>query len=146
MSRVTYDTSIFIAYKPAELPAGFLMSAVVLQELTAGAIDKSDVQRWDASRRAHEREGTLLVPTGEDWWLAGKVLNSLLRGLKSRSGGLTPKLPASEKQRIIRDVLIARTARRAGALLVTDNLKDFKLIARFCAVRAMVGRQYFKSS
>jgi predicted nucleic acid-binding protein len=146
MSRVTYDTSIFIAYKPAELPAGFLMSAVVLQELTAGAIDKSDVQRWDASRRAHEREGTLLVPTGEDWWLAGKVLNSLLRGLKSRSGGLTPKLPASEKQRIIRDVLIARTARRAGALLVTDNLKDFKLIARFCAVRAMAGRQYFKSS
>jgi len=146
MSRVTYDTSIFIAYKPAELPAGFLMSAVVLQELTAGAIDKSDVQRWDASRRAHEKEGTLLVPTGEDWWLAGKVLNSLLRGLKSRSGGLTPKLPAAEKQRIIRDVLIARTARRTGALLVTDNLKDFKLIARFCAVRAMAGRQYFKSS
>lgn len=146
MSRVTYDTSIFIAYKPAELPAGFLMSAVVLQELTAGAVDKSDVQRWDASRRAHEKEGTLLVPTGEDWWLAGKVLNSLLRGLKSRQGGLTPKLPAAEKQRIIRDVLIARTARRAGALLVTDNLKDFKLIARFCAVRATAGRQYFKSS
>ncbi|MDT4954966.1 MAG: hypothetical protein QOJ02_3104 [Acidobacteriota bacterium] len=88
----------------------------------------------------------MLVPTGEDWWLAGKVLNSLLRGLKSRQGGLTPKLPAAEKQRIIRDVLIARTARRAGALLVTDNLKDFKLIARFCAVRAMAGRQYFKRS
>jgi predicted nucleic acid-binding protein len=146
MSRVTYDTSIFIAYKPAKLPAGFLMSAVVLQELTAGAVDKSDVQRWDASRRAHEKEGTLLVPTGEDWWLAGKVLNSLLRGLKSRQGGLTPKLPAAEKQRIIRDVLIARTACRAGALLVTDNVKDFKLIARFCAVRAMTGRQYFKRS
>jgi predicted nucleic acid-binding protein len=62
------------------------------------------------------------------------------------TGGLTPKLPAAEKQRIIRDVLIARTARRAGALLVTDNLKDFKLIARFCAVRAMAGRRYFKRS
>jgi hypothetical protein len=96
MPGVTYDTSIFIAYKPTELPVGFLMSAVVLQELTAGAVDKSEVQEWDASRRAHEREGTLLVPTGEDWWLAGKVLNSLSRGLKSRRGGLTPKLLATE--------------------------------------------------
>lgn len=144
MSRVTYDTSVFIAYKPAALPAGFLMSAVVIQELAAGAVDKSEIQRWDASWRAHEREGTLLVPTGEDWWLAGKVLNSLLRGLKSKRGGLTPRLPAAEKQRIIRDVLIARTVRRAGALLVTDNVRDFKLIGRFCAVRTMMGSRYFK--
>jgi predicted nucleic acid-binding protein len=59
---------------------------------------------------------------------------------------LTPRLPAAEKQRIIRDVLVARTSRRAGALLVTDNLKDFKLIARFCAVRTMTGTKYFKRS
>ncbi len=83
------------------------------------------------------------MPNGEDWWLAGKVLNSLLRGLKSRQGGLTPRLPAAEKQRIIRDVLIARTTRRAGALLVTDNIKDFKMIARFCAVRTVAGAEYF---
>lgn len=144
MPKVTYDTSVFIAYKPAELPAGFLMSAVVIQELTAGATDKSEIQRWDASRRAHEKEGTLLVPTGEDWWLAGKVLNSLLRGLKSKRSGLTPRLPAAEKQRIIRDVLIARTARRASALLVTDNVRDFRMIGRFCAVRTITGSRYFK--
>lgn len=75
--------------------------------------------------------------------MAGKVLNSLLRGLKSKRGGLTPKLPAAEKQRIIRDVLIARTVRRAGALLTTDKLRDFQLIKRFCAVRVAAGRQYF---
>jgi predicted nucleic acid-binding protein len=146
MPGVIYDTSVFIAYKPATFPAGFYMSAIVIQELAAGAEDKSDLQELNALRLDYEMQGRLLVPTGEDWWLAGKVLNSLLRGLKSRQGGLTPKLPAAEKQRIIRDVLIARTARRAGALLVTDNLKDFKLIARFCAVRATAGRQYFKSS
>jgi len=56
MPKVVYDTSVFIAYKPADFPAGFLMSAVVLQELTAGAVDKSDVQRWDAARRAHEKK------------------------------------------------------------------------------------------
>jgi len=128
MPVITYDTSVFIAYKPAALPAGFRMSAVVIQELTAGAVDKSEVQRWQAAMRAHEKEGTLLVPTGEDWWLAGKVLNSLLRGLKSKAGGLTPRVSKAEQQRIIRDVLIARTARRAGALVVTDNLSDFEKI------------------
>jgi predicted nucleic acid-binding protein len=143
MPVVTYDTSIFISYKPTSLPAGFRMSAVVLQELTAGAVDGSEVSRWNVARRDHEREGTLLVPTGEDWWMAGKVLNSLLRGLKSRSGGRTPRLPPAEIQRIVRDVLIARTARAAGALLVTDNVADFRKIHRFCAVRLVSGHDYF---
>jgi predicted nucleic acid-binding protein len=143
MSIITYDTSVFIAYKPVKLPAGFRMSAVVIQELTAGAVDGSEVKRWDAAWRAHEKEATLLVPTGEDWWLAGKVLNSLLRGMRSQHGGRTPRLPASEKQRIIRDVLIARTARAAGALLVTDNIEDFRKIQKFCAVRMVSGARVF---
>ncbi len=98
MPIITFDTNIFIVYKPAELPAGFRMSAVVLQELTTGAGDKSEVQRWHTTWKLHEKEGTLLVPTGEDWWLAGKVLNSLLRGLKSKAGGKTPKLSADENR------------------------------------------------
>jgi predicted nucleic acid-binding protein len=122
----------------------FARSAVVIQELAAGTLDKSRLQGLDVLRRAHEKEGTLLVPTGEDWWLAGKLLNSFLRGLKSRSRGRTPQLPAGEKQRIIRDVLIARTVRRANALLVTDNAKDFSAIGRFCAVRTVGAADYFK--
>lgn len=94
-------------------------------------------------RTACLRAGAPLVPTGEDWWLGGEVLNSLLRGLKSKSGGRTPRLPATEKQRLVRDVLIARTVRRAGALLVTENLGDFKMISRFCAVRVISGADYF---
>lgn len=145
MPRVVFDTSIFISYKPAALPAGFLMSAIVIQELTAGAVDKSDVQRLDATRRAHEKAGTLLVPTGEDWWLAGKVLNSLLRGLKSKASVRAPRMPKAEQQRIIRDVLIARTAHSAGALVVTDNLRDFEKIKRFCNVRLKSGADFFNS-
>ena len=144
MARVTFDTSVFIAYKPAKLPAGFVMSAVVIQELTAGAADKSELQQYDAMWRAHEKAGTLLVPTGEDWWLAGKVLNSLLRGLKSKASGRTPRITKAEQQRIVRDVLIARTARRAGAMLVTDNIADFKKIRRFCDVRLQSGAAYFR--
>lgn len=145
MAKVVFDTSIFIAHKqPAVLPAGFLMSTVVIQELAAGAADKSDLQFWEAVRRAHEKDGTLLVPTGEDWWLAGKALNSLLRGLKSRAGGLTPRISKLEQYRLIRDVLIARTAHRVGAAVVTENLSDFKKIKRFCNVQLLSGADYFK--
>jgi predicted nucleic acid-binding protein len=145
MPGIVFDTSVFIAYKPAVFPAGFLMSAVVIQELTAGAQDKTDIQKLNAIRLEYEKEGRLLVPLGEDWWLAGKVLYALLRGLKSERGGLTPKLHPHEKQRIIRDVLIARTVKSAGALLVTDNRADFELIKRFCNVRTIAGADYFHS-
>ena len=143
MAKVTYDTSAFIAYKPTEFPVGFVLSAVVIQELTAGATDKSDVQKWEATWRAYEKAGTLLVPNAEDWWLAGKVLNSLLRRLKSEAGGMTPRVQKIDQWRIVRDVLIARTAKRAGALLVTDNIKDFEKIKSFCNVRLVSGKTYF---
>jgi hypothetical protein len=143
MSIVTYDSSVFIAYQPTSFPAGFRLSSVVLQEMTAGAGDKSELKLWEGAWRSHEKRGTLLVPDAEDWWLAGKVLYALLHGLKSQAGGFTPRLPAEEKQRLIRDVLIARTAKRAGALLVTNNLKDFERIKRFCAVRIISGAAYF---
>lgn len=143
MARVTFDTNIFIKYRPAVLPAGFLMSVGVLQELTAGALDRSELQHLDASRRAHEKADTLLVPTSEDWWLAGKVLNSLLRGMRSRAASRTPRISKGEQQRIVRDVLIARTAHRAGATLISDNLSDFEKIKRFCNVRLINGAAYF---
>lgn len=37
MPTVTYDTNVFINHKPVYFPAGFVMSAVVMQELVAGA-------------------------------------------------------------------------------------------------------------
>lgn len=143
MSITTFDSCIFITYQPSNLPKGFRLTAVVLQELTAGANDDTEVKYWNSVRQAREQDGTLLVPTGEDWWMAGKVLNSLLRGLKSESQGKTPKLPAAEKQRIIRDVLIARLAKRANALLITDNIADFEKIKRFCNVRTQTGKDFF---
>ena len=142
MSRVVFDTCIFIAYNP-DLPAGSLLSIVVVQEMMAGAADNSELRYWEAAAKKFEKEEKLLVPTTEDWLLAGRVLSSLLRGLKSKHGGKTPKVPASQIQRIVRDVLIARTVKRAGCLLVTDNLKDFEQIKRFCNVRLISGKDYF---
>ena len=145
MPGIIFDTNIWIAYEPVNLPKSLIMPAVVMQELVAGASDAEEVKRYASARKKYEQEGKYLVPTGEDWWEAGKVINALLRGLKSKAGGKTPKLHPDEKARIIRDVLIARIAIRAGALLVTNNTADFNKIKRFCKVRLQTGPEYFKN-
>ncbi|HVF10187.1 MAG TPA: hypothetical protein VNA16_05260 [Abditibacteriaceae bacterium] len=44
---------------------------------------------------------------------------------------------------MLNDVLIARTARREGVTIITDNTKDFERIQPFCAVRFISGDEYF---
>ncbi len=143
MPIITFDTCIFIRYDPPLKPKGFRMTAVVLHELTIGAADAHAVRRIESERRAYEREGILLVPNGEDWFIAGKVLNSLQRGRRAANKDKTPKISVNESIRIMRDVMIARTARRENALLVTDNVEDFEKISSFCKVRIVTGNEFF---
>jgi len=143
MSKITFDTNIFISRKYIQLPQDFYMSVVVLQELVAGAQDEAELKSLTVARREYEKGDRLLVPTSEDWWLVGKVIYALQKGLKSQRGGLTPKMSADQKYRITHDVLIARTAKRVGVTVVTDNLKDFELIQRFCNLRFISGDEYF---
>src|SRR5437870_12764674 len=96
MPIITYDTCVVIKYKPSYYPGGFRMTAVVLHELTVGATDEKIVRKLDMDRRQFEREGKLLIPNGEDWFLAGKVLNSLQRRRKAANRGKTPKISAEE--------------------------------------------------
>jgi predicted nucleic acid-binding protein len=145
MAKVTFDTNVFIKQKPVALPTGFFLSAIVIQELTAGALDVTRIKELDRLRSQFEKEGRLLVPNGEDWWQAGKILNSLSRGLKSRSASTAQKISSGEQQRIIRDVLIARTAKREGVAVVTFNIGDFQKISRYCKVRIIHPQAYFKS-
>ena len=119
------------------------MTAVVLEELTAGSSDDKEVRRWEIVRKQREEDGTLFTPNAEDWWMAGKVLNSLRRGLKSKKSGKIPKHSASHTERIIRDTLIARVCKREGIILVTDNLKDFDEIKSFCNVKIISGKDFF---
>jgi predicted nucleic acid-binding protein len=119
------------------------MSAVVLQELTAGSKDSAEIRTMRQYRQRYEADGQLLVPTGEDWWTAGKVLSSLRRGVKSHKRGRVPAIPKEEQQRILRDVLIACTARRANAAVVTENVADFKKIQNYCNVRILPPQEFF---
>jgi hypothetical protein len=145
MSKITFDTNIFISRKYNQLPENFYMSVVVLQELVAGAQDEAELKALAVARRGYEKSERLLIPTAEDWWLVGKVIYALQKGLKSQRGGLTPKMSADQKYRITHDVLIARTAKRVGVTVVTDNVKDFETIQRFCNVRLISGDNYFRS-
>lgn len=143
MSKDILDTCIYIGYEKQAFAKTYSMSAVVLQEMTVGSSNGKELRFWELTRKSLESKKLLITPNGEDWYFAGKVLNSLLRGLKSSNKGKTPKLSPDEKQRIIRDVLIARTVRRENARLVTDNIKDFEMIKRFCNVKIISGKDYF---
>jgi predicted nucleic acid-binding protein len=144
LSTVVLDTNIYIRYG-ADQAAAYYMSAVVIQELTAGAPDSATVRRLGEFRRSYEADGRLLVPTGEDWWHAGKILNAMHRGLKSRRAGRVSAIPKEEQQRILRDVLIARTAKRANVAVVTEDVSDFVRIQRYCDVRILCPEDYFPS-
>ena len=133
--RFVVDTNVVIRHRMSDIPG--LVSAVVLQELTAGARDAAEVRRLGAVCALAEQDGVLVTPDGEDWFFAGKVLNSLHRGLRSHRRGPTPAIPKDEQQRLLRDVLIARSARRINAMVATYNAADFEKIRRFCNVRVM---------
>lgn len=133
-TRLLVDTNVIIQRRSADLPAGFLLSAVVLQERAAGARDRGRCRELDQLRREYEHDGMLVVPNGEDWWFAGKVLNALLRGARSHRRGRTPAISKEEQQRLLRDVLIARSAKRVNATVVTYNKRDLAKIRRFCSV------------
>jgi len=142
MAKITYDANILIKYKQP-LPRSFYMSAVVLQELVAGANDASTIKDLERTRLEYRNANKLLVPNEEDWWHGGLVLNALQRGRRSRKTGKIPKMSVAERYRIINDVLIARTAKRAGVMVVTDNVNDFRKIRNFCDVKVISGSRYF---
>ena len=122
------------------------MSAVVLQELVAGAGDSSAIKEFERLRQEYRKANKLLVPTEEDWWQAGLALNALQRGRRSKKTGRIPKISLAERYRIINDVLIARSAKRAGVMVVTDNVNDFMKIRNFCDVKIISGSKYFSST
>lgn len=143
MPPITYDTSIFTSYKPEGFPSGFLFSAVVIQELIASANDDSEVNRWVAARHAFEKERRLIVPNSADWLMASKVLYWLMQKRKKAAGGKSPPLKAGASQRMALDALIAVSARRHKATVVTLNYRDFEAIRYYCNVKVIKASDYF---
>jgi predicted nucleic acid-binding protein len=127
------DTSVYIegarsepgrvrfrsAFSPLLL-ATFL-SAVVAYELQASAADGRTAALVRDFTRPMERTGRVVSPTFDDWMMAAEVVT----GIRQKDRGWRSKLPA-----LLNDILIALCARRIGALMITHNREDFRLIRR----------------
>lgn len=91
-------------------------SAVVLSELRRGARGREEQRIVE---RLHGMARTIWEPQADDWWEAGK----LIREAGDRAGWDTHK-----RREFQNDALIALTARRYGATVVTANREDFSLL------------------
>jgi predicted nucleic acid-binding protein len=98
-------------------------SSVVLSELRRGAHSAVARRTVDALRRL----ATLVwTPTADDWWRAGQLVQKL---------GARHRWDARKKRDIQNDALIALTAVRHGATVVTSNRADFELLGRELPLR-----------
>lgn len=141
---VLFDTSIYVGHREkieTERPGWF--SSVVLQELLAGASGRADLQKWEAIAKQYQREKRLLTPDTEAWRMAGRILNNILNDAsRNQPGRRRPRLSNEKKQSIIRDVLIAVSAKQSNVTVISDN-EDFPLIANYYEFRWGEASDYF---
>jgi predicted nucleic acid-binding protein len=132
------DTDVYVGHWEAGLHRELLdsvrrayivrHSAVVLSELRRGARTREAAKVVaDLHRLAREP----WAPLASDWWEAGR----LVRGIGDAHGWEINKRRAFQN-----DALIALTARRHGATLVTANRDDFALLARALRIRVVYAR------
>ena len=146
MPYFTYDTSVIISRKLSnldEMPQGFLMSAVVQMELIAGAEDESRRKYYERAFRDYQKDDSLIVPNDDDWLLASRILYLLTHARRRLQKGKLKPLPPGASQRLALDVLIAVSARRWEAQVVTENWKDFKAIQRYCNTTIVKAANFF---
>src|SRR5258705_1339117 len=147
MPYFTYDTSVIISRRLVDLPqaTNFLVSAVVLMELAASATDASQRKVYEQLFQNYREDNSWIVPNEDDWLLASKVLYWLSQGRRRSGGGRLRRLDKGVSQRMALDVLLAASARRCKAAVVTENWKDFKSIQRFCDVKIVKAAEFFKT-
>lgn len=90
-------------------------SSVVLMELLSGAYDSKEQKLI----KQIINNFTVISVTERQWYIAGNIM------LKLRKG---KKVDPLRIKSLIADILIAISARDIGAILVTKNERDFKLI------------------
>jgi predicted nucleic acid-binding protein len=147
MPYFTYDTSVIVSRKIRDLhkmPKDFLLSAMVLMELTAGATDNSMRKTYEQLFHQYRRDELLIVPNDDDWLLAAKIMFLLAQTRRTQGKGKLKRLPPGASQRLALDVLIAVSARRWKAQVVTENWADFKAIQRYCNATIIRAAQFFR--
>ena len=126
MRYAILDTSVYIdqwegrAANLDEVRRGFIVrhSSVVLSELRRGARTAPARKLVEALRKLAPE---VWAPSDEDWWQAGE----LIRVIGDAQGWGTAK-----RREFQNDALIALTAHRYGATVVTKNADGFGLLAQ----------------
>ena len=148
MPYFTYDTSVIVSRGLTDLrgmPRNFLLSAVVLMELAASARDNSMRKIYEHVFRVYQKDDTLIVPSADDWLLTSRILFLLTHARRYSQKGKLKPLPPGVAQRLALDVLIAVSARRWNAIVVTENWTDFKAIQRYCNAKIVKAAEFFNS-
>lgn len=100
-------------------------SAVVLSELRRGVRDRRSARLVDG---LHELAHTVWEPTAEDWWEAGRLIRTI---------GDARHFDRAKRRDFQNDALIALTARRHGAVVVTTDAKDLEPLGAALRVRVL---------
>ena len=123
---VVFDTSIFVDHlrtgrhqQQIARTIGLVRnSAVVLAELSRSATKPSEKEFVERLTRNHP----ILTPTENNWLESGRLLSKMR---------VDKGFHAERLRDLHFDLLIALTARSAGARLVTSDRADFELIASY---------------
>jgi predicted nucleic acid-binding protein len=128
------DTSIYIGHWERGLYEELLASVRRSCIVRHSAIVLSELRRGARTRRAQDLVNGLFrlaavqwEPTPSDWWEAGRIIREV-----GDEHGWGP----AKRRDFQNDALIALTARRRGATVVTANRADFEVLSR--AVRISV--------
>lgn len=132
--KYTLDTQLFIrAFRDPAANASLqvfhtvfapfeYLSAVVVQELRAGATPAQADGLQTHVFTPFEQRARLLTPSYAAWKQAGAILSRLIHAERPQ--------PRAVARGFVNDVLLAVTCREAGVTLVTENVRDFGRIAR----------------
>jgi hypothetical protein len=139
MHRLVIDTNVYIDWLNKGRHEDVLfqhdavkyLSAVVLMELRASAVSRADRRLVQRLETAFERAGRILAPSKAMFAEAGDTLRRLQIEAGYNIGG---------SRSIANDVLIALSARSIGAIVVTQNERDYRAIERISSFRLTIVR------
>jgi predicted nucleic acid-binding protein len=132
MPFALFDTSVYISALRRSDPslmdlsrfaiqAPLWISVVVLEELYAGT-DNRDRHVIERLEKDFEQIHRILVPILSDWVQAGRLLARIATKYGYEEIG---------RGRLTNDALIAVSAGRMGALVITENKRDFTRLSEF---------------
>jgi predicted nucleic acid-binding protein len=127
------DTNVYIDFWERSLHAPVVQAIHAAFVVRHAAVVLSELRRGARTQQARRTVETLYrvatdvwEPSADDWWEAGKLVRDL---------GDQQSWDIHKRREFQNDALLALTARRGGALLVTSNRSDFRLLERRVGVR-----------